>query len=149
LSIQVVRSHGGLVQTYRQPHRLRHAYCCVHWPAAFCTCSVFVSCRAATGPCDVAEMCSGNSTLCPTDAFAAAGTECRWEQGHGVIVCQDDVLQLCSSCVAAPAFKTALLKRFSHFQKVSRLQLALNFSAGQPFHEEDPIRKAANHFDSW
>ncbi len=34
-------------------------------------------CRAASGPCDLPEVCSGASTTCPADEIAAAGTECR------------------------------------------------------------------------
>jgi hypothetical protein len=30
-------------------------------------------CRAAAGPCDLAETCTGSSTTCPTDVFAASG----------------------------------------------------------------------------
>lgn len=33
-------------------------------------------CRAAAGPCDVAEICNGRDA-CPADALAAAGAECR------------------------------------------------------------------------
>lgn len=35
------------------------------------------SCRAAVGPCDAAETCSGTSPDCPNDLFASAGTMCR------------------------------------------------------------------------
>lgn len=36
------------------------------------------SCRAAVaGGCDVAEVCTGSSGLCPVDAFAAGGLTCR------------------------------------------------------------------------
>lgn len=35
------------------------------------------ACRAAAGPCDTAESCSGASGQCPTDAFLSAGTTCR------------------------------------------------------------------------
>ena len=34
-------------------------------------------CRAATGVCDVAETCSGNSATCPDDDFATSSTVCR------------------------------------------------------------------------
>lgn len=33
-------------------------------------------CRASTGSCDPAEMCTGNSGLCPADAFAPNGQNC-------------------------------------------------------------------------
>src|SRR5207244_1403837 len=35
------------------------------------------TCRAAAGPCDVAETCTGTSTSCPTDGFASSSTVCR------------------------------------------------------------------------
>src|SRR2546428_2440876 len=38
-------------------------------------------CRAAAGPCDVAEMCDGTSTDCPDDAKQLPGTECRAAAG--------------------------------------------------------------------
>src|SRR2546422_1841714 len=38
-------------------------------------------CRAAVGPCDVAELCDGTSTECPDDAKQPAGTECRAAAG--------------------------------------------------------------------
>src|SRR6266496_3158552 len=34
-------------------------------------------CRAANGACDVAEICSGSSTTCPGNGFAASSTVCR------------------------------------------------------------------------
>jgi hypothetical protein len=34
-------------------------------------------CRAAAGSCDVAEICDGASTQCPTDRFAPSTAECR------------------------------------------------------------------------
>src|SRR5206468_5053244 len=34
-------------------------------------------CRAAAGPCDVAETCTGSSTTCPADAFLPSSTVCR------------------------------------------------------------------------
>lgn len=34
-------------------------------------------CRAATGPCDVAETCSGSSGACPDDAVKSNGAVCR------------------------------------------------------------------------
>ncbi len=33
-------------------------------------------CRPATGPCDVAELCSGTSSNCPPDGFRSAGAGC-------------------------------------------------------------------------
>lgn len=40
-----------------------------------------VQCRAAAGPCDVAEVCDGLSTACPADALAPAQAECRAAAG--------------------------------------------------------------------
>lgn len=34
-------------------------------------------CRAAVGPCDVAETCSGSNANCPADGLAPSGTVCR------------------------------------------------------------------------
>jgi hypothetical protein len=34
-------------------------------------------CRAAAGPCDVAEVCNGTSRQCPDNAFKPEGTRCR------------------------------------------------------------------------
>ena len=36
-----------------------------------------VACRTATGSCDMAEACTGTTTLCPADAKRAAGFTCR------------------------------------------------------------------------
>src|SRR5205085_7054676 len=46
---------------------------CQH-PAA----NASVVCRAAAGPCDVAEnfACQGTTQVCPTDTFVASGTSC-------------------------------------------------------------------------
>jgi hypothetical protein len=38
---------------------------------------VATECRAAAGPCDVAESCTGASAACPSDAFRPASTICR------------------------------------------------------------------------
>src|SRR5207249_8103446 len=38
-------------------------------------------CRAAVGPCDVAETCTGTSTACPADAIQPAGAVCRAAAG--------------------------------------------------------------------
>lgn len=51
-------------------------------------------CRAAAGPCDVAETCSGSTTVCPTDRFAM-GTTCRAAAGP----C--DVAEACDGTGAA------------------------------------------------
>jgi len=34
-------------------------------------------CRAAAGPCDLPEFCTGTSNACPTNQFVQAGTVCR------------------------------------------------------------------------
>lgn len=36
-----------------------------------------VTCRPASGTCDIAEVCSGDSTSCPADATRSASTSCR------------------------------------------------------------------------
>ncbi len=38
-------------------------------------------CRAASGGCDYAEVCSGTSESCPVDSFLIAGTSCRGSTG--------------------------------------------------------------------
>jgi hypothetical protein len=38
--------------------------------------SAGTSCRAASGICDVAEVCDGSSKTCPTNRYAANGTSC-------------------------------------------------------------------------
>ena len=35
-----------------------------------------VTCRAAAGPCDTAEVCDGTGAACPADTFASSGTVC-------------------------------------------------------------------------
>ncbi len=40
-----------------------------------------VTCRKATGPCDVAEGCDGAATACPADLLQPAGASCRASQG--------------------------------------------------------------------
>ena len=53
-------------------------------------------CRpAASGGCDVAEVCPGDSPHCPVDAFVEGGTECRAATGP----C--DVAELCTGTSAA------------------------------------------------
>lgn len=53
------------------------------------------TCRAAAGPCDVAEVCSGTDSACPADAALAEGAPC----GSGLAPC---VNQTChaGACVA-------------------------------------------------
>lgn len=40
------------------------------------------TCRAAAGPCDQPELCTGTSTVCPEDLKAAAGDACRAATGE-------------------------------------------------------------------
>src|SRR5207247_580337 len=40
------------------------------------------TCRAASAVCDVAETCTGASTVCPADAFEASTTTCRLSAGE-------------------------------------------------------------------
>jgi len=51
-------------------------------------------CRAAAGPCDVAESCDGAVLHCPADALAPAGLECRAAAG----AC--DVAESCDGAAA-------------------------------------------------
>src|SRR5207244_10351809 len=39
-------------------------------------------CRAAAGPCDDVENCTGSSTSCPADGFLSAFTQCRASAGE-------------------------------------------------------------------
>jgi hypothetical protein len=41
-------------------------------------------CRASIGPCDVAEECTGTSTVCPVDEYAPSGTTCAGTKGECV-----------------------------------------------------------------
>jgi len=54
-----------------------------------------VVCRATTGSCDVAELCTGISVTCPEDSFATATTVCRTTAD----TC--DVAELCTGTAAA------------------------------------------------
>jgi len=61
-------------------------------------------CRAATGVCDVAEVCNGSSLACPSNGFVASGTTCRASAGD----C--DVAEVCTGTGAAcpaDAFKSS------------------------------------------
>ena len=51
-------------------------------------------CRAAAGPCDVAEFCTGTSSTCPADDFKPATFQCRGATG----AC--DVAEFCSGASA-------------------------------------------------
>jgi hypothetical protein len=52
-------------------------------------------CRAAAGPCDVAEACAATSADCPTESFVAQGTTCAPSQGD----C--DLAEVCTGASAA------------------------------------------------
>jgi hypothetical protein len=54
-------------------------------------------CRAARGPCDVAEVCDGTAAVCPRDGLAAAGTMCR-DRARGRPC---DAVETCSGMSAA------------------------------------------------
>jgi cysteine-rich repeat protein/YVTN family beta-propeller protein len=51
-------------------------------------------CRAAAGPCDVAERCTGASAACPADGFAPPGTPCPADADP----CTADVCNGANSC---------------------------------------------------
>ena len=53
------------------------------------------TCRAAAGPCDLAETCSGTAASCPADVLTASGTTCR----AAVDTC--DVAESCNGVVPA------------------------------------------------
>ncbi len=53
------------------------------------------TCRAALGPCDEAELCTGTAVTCPADTFVAVGTTCRATAG----AC--DVAEVCTGTTAA------------------------------------------------
>ncbi len=57
--------------------------------------SIGTTCRTATGPCDVAETCSGASGTCPGNGFASSSTVCRPSAGG----C--DPAELCTGSTAA------------------------------------------------
>src|SRR5207302_77640 len=50
---------------------------CVHDPG-----NAGTVCRAAAGACDVAEACTGSSSVCPIDEFKSVATECRPAAGE-------------------------------------------------------------------
>lgn len=52
-------------------------------------------CRSVAGACDLPEVCTGSSTVCPANVFAAAGTTCRPAAG----AC--DVTESCTGTSAA------------------------------------------------
>jgi hypothetical protein len=48
-------------------------------------------CRAAAGGCDVAEVCNGSSSACPTNQFLPNGTPCNGDACSGTGTCQAGV----------------------------------------------------------
>lgn len=71
-------------------------------------------CRAAAGPCDVAEICNGRDA-CPADRLASAGAECRPAESvcnvaetcdGASVTCPDDVTgpdgMACDDCLFGP-----------------------------------------------
>src|SRR5262249_6884890 len=58
-----------------------------------------VTCRAATGQCDVAELCTGNSGACPTDGFADSNTNCTGISQGGACDAQDKCSGTADTCV--------------------------------------------------
>ncbi|GFF24239.1 disintegrin and metalloproteinase domain-containing protein B [Aspergillus udagawae] len=66
--------------------RLRVEAVCDDAVSPCCTNCQFASadtvCRPSTGPCDVEETCTGNSTICPADQFLSDGQRCR-DDGAG------------------------------------------------------------------
>jgi hypothetical protein len=52
------------------------------------------TCRASTGQCDVAETCTGSSSVCPADGFASAATACTGTSQAGA--CDNDAADHCS-----------------------------------------------------
>ena len=73
-----------------------------------------VECRASTGPCDVADVCTGVSGGCPVDVRVAAGTVCTpsdEEAEDGAVYTRSDASTCdldcsgyadCDECAAAP-----------------------------------------------
>ncbi|KAF7179286.1 hypothetical protein CNMCM7691_008218 [Aspergillus felis] len=61
--------------------RLRVGADCDDAASPCCTNCQFASadtvCRPSTGPCDIEETCTGNSTTCPADQFLSDGQRCR------------------------------------------------------------------------
>ncbi|KAF4277166.1 hypothetical protein KXW98_007668 [Aspergillus fumigatus] len=65
--------------------RLRAGALCDDAASPCCTNCQFASadtvCRPSTGPCDVEEMCTGNSTICPVDRVLSGGQRCGDGEG--------------------------------------------------------------------
>jgi hypothetical protein len=71
---------------------------CSHTPA-----SVATVCRAAAGPCDVAETCDGVTDVCPTDVVAPSATVCRPAAGAcDMAETCDGVTNACPADTAQP-----------------------------------------------
>jgi len=60
-----------------------------------------ITCRTATGECDVAETCTGSTTVCPLDSYKPSSTTCL--SGHGLCdgkgACKKVSGQTCSAVV--------------------------------------------------
>jgi hypothetical protein len=56
-------------------------------------------CRAAAGPCDVAETCTGSSSACPIDVFAPAATTCSGSSQGGTCDATDHCSGAANACV--------------------------------------------------
>jgi len=63
-----------------------------------------IVCRAAVNNCDVAETCTGDSALCPADAFVAAGQVCA---PAGAELCDADNVCAGDSATCVPTFRAA------------------------------------------
>lgn len=65
--------------------RLRAGALCDDAASPCCTNCQFASadtvCRPSTGPCDVEETCTGNSTICPADQVLSGGQRCGGGDG--------------------------------------------------------------------
>jgi hypothetical protein len=65
--------------------RLRAGAACDDAASPCCTNCQFASadtvCRPSTGPCDLEERCTGNSTICPADQFSSDG-RCREDRAE-------------------------------------------------------------------
>jgi CSLREA domain-containing protein len=73
------------------------------------------TCRTATAPCDVAELCTGTDPACPPDSLAPPGAAC----GSDGVLCTNDVCDAAGTCThpdapdpgcALPAAHRASLK---------------------------------------
>jgi hypothetical protein len=56
-------------------------------------------CRAAAGPCDVAETCTGSSSTCPVNGFATAATSCTGSSQGGLCDLTDHCSGSADTCI--------------------------------------------------